>query len=343
MAALTVAQAMVSRRRREPSSQRAVSAFGQNLGASFLNVIVALGALGFVSFYVGLAGYAAATLLNVPGWVGALLIAGGLYTVNAVGLDRWNSLVWLTAISTSGVAIFAFYSVGTRWAPDATSSLDVGGFLWAIGSILAYGMFFALRSGDFSWDLDRDEDVVKAGLTLFVPLVIFLFIGALVYRAAGDYNIADVLARKQSIWLSNVLLIISVIAPVMSGFHSGGLAIPTFSPVSKRGSAILIATLAFVFGTLRFDRELLLFLDLLGAFIAPALAVMLMVALFKNSTTPTAALAAWALGSAAALLSKWQGQLSPVLVGGAVSALMLCLFVGWARVSVRLRLNQQKP
>ncbi len=335
MAALTVAQAMVSRRRREPSSQRAVSAFGQNLGANLLNVIVALGALGFVSFYVGLAGYAAATLLNVPGWLGALLVAGGLYVVNAAGLDRWNSLAWLTAISTSGVAIFAFYSVGTAWAADTTSSLGADGFLWAIGSILAYGMFFALRSGDFSWDLDRDEDVVKAGLTLFIPLVIFLFIGALVYRAAGDYNIADVLARKQSIWLSNVLLIISVIAPVVSGFHSGELAIPTFSPMGKRGSAILIATLAFVFGTLRFDHELLLFLDLLGAFIAPALAVMLLVALWKNATSPAAALGAWALGSAAALLSKWQGALSPVLVGGGVSVLVLSLFVASARVAIR--------
>lgn len=335
LAALTVAQALVSRRRREASTERAVTAFGANLGAISLNLIVAVGTLGWFSFYAGLAGFAAATLFGLPGWAGALAVAAGLYIVNAVGLDRWNSLVWVTAISTIGVALFALHSVGTAWAPDRATGIGPGEFLWGTGSVVAYGLLFALRSGDFSWDLDRDGDVLKAGLSLYLPLVVFLAIGALVYRAAGDYNIADVLSRNESAWLGNVFLIISVIAPAMSGFHSGSLAIPTFSPLGKRSSAVLIAALGFVLGALRFDRQLLLFLDLLGSFMAPALVVMLLMALWKHSPSRAAALVAWMLGSAAALLDKWQGELSPVLVGGVVSLAAMSLSTGWSYLAAR--------
>lgn len=329
---ITILQAAVSRRRRERSNERAVSTFGNNLGSIFFNLVVALGAVGFIGFYVGLAGFAAATLLNLPGFVGALLVAAGLFVVNSAGLDRWNSLVWLTAISTIVVTLFTFYSVGTAWAPDRTGSIEIAPSLWAIISIVNYGLFFALRSGDFSWDLDRDDEVVKAGLSLCIPLMIFLFIGALVYRAAGDYNIADILSRSHSAWLGNLFLIISVIAPVMSGFHSGSLAIPAFLPLGKRGSAALIAALGFVLGALRFDRQLLFFLDVLGAFIAPALVVMLLAAWLKNHVTHATALAAWLIGSIAALAAKWQGELSPVLVGAGVSMAVLVVSAGWARL-----------
>jgi purine-cytosine permease-like protein len=185
--------------------------------------------------------------------------------------------------------------------------------------VVAYGLLFAVRVGDFAWDLERDDDVFKAGLSLYIPLVIFLSIGALTYRAVGDWNIADVLARSESTALGNIFLIISVIAPAMSGFHSGSLAIPTFTPLGKRGSTILIAVLGFALGAVRFDRQLLLFLDLLGSFLAPALVVMLLMAVLKNSPSRTAALVAWMAGSAAALVVKWQGEISPVLVGIAVS------------------------
>jgi purine-cytosine permease-like protein len=335
LAGLTMAQAFVCRRRREPSTVRAVNSFGPNWGSTLLNVIVALGTLGWFSFYAGLAGFAMATLVDLPGWLGALIISVGLYLVNILGLDRWNALVWVTALSTVGVAAYAMYSVGTTWAPDRTASIGAGEFLWAIGSVVAYGLLFAVRVGDFAWDLERDDDVLKAGLSLYIPLVIFLSIGALTYRAVGDWNIADVLARSESTALGNIFLIISVIAPAMSGFHSGSLAIPTFTPLGKRGSTILIAVLGFALGAVRFDRQLLLFLDLLGSFLAPALVVMLLMAVLKNSPGRAAALVAWMAGSAAALAAKWQGEISPVLVGIAVCLVAFggCILV--ARLSSR--------
>lgn len=334
LTALTVAQAVVSRRRRQPSTARAVDAFGPHRGSALLNLIVALGTLGWFSFYVGLAGTSLASLLHVPGWVGAFLVALGLFLFNIMGLDRWNVLVWLTALLTLGVALFALLSVGTQWTPDTTAALGVGQVLWGAGGVVAYGLLFALRVGDFAWDLDQDEDVFKAGLALFLPLLVFLSIGALTYRAVGDWNIADVLARSQSATLGSIFLVLSVIAPSLSGFHSGSLAMSSISPVGKRAGAVLIAALGFLLGALRFDHQLLLFLDVLGALIAPALVVMLLVAI-ANQTSGTRALAAWLTGGAASIWSILQRSLSPIAVGAAVSIAMLGILIGWAHVMVR--------
>lgn len=319
LAGLTVAQGVESRRRRENSTGRSLSAFGTNWGATLLNLIVVLGTLGWFSFYCGLAGSSVANLFNLPPWVGSLVIALGLLILHEIGLDRWNFLVWLTAISTLGVAVFAFVNAGSGWAPDQPATFGVGEFLWGLGSVIAYGLLFALRVGDFSWDLDGDADVVKSGVALLLPLVLFLGIGALTYRAVGDWNMADVLARSKSAALGNIFLILSIIAPALSSPHSGGLAVSSFTPLSRRAGAVLICALGFVLGAARFDRQLLLFLDLLGAFIAPALVVMLLMAGLKNSPGNRVALLAWLAGSAAALLAKSQPQLSSALVGMAVS------------------------
>lgn len=325
LAALTVSQAVVSRRRREASARRAVSAFGHNFGAVLLNLIIALGSLGWYGFYAGLAGFAAATLLHLPGWVGSLCIVAALYVVYVIGLNRWNSLVWLTAVSTICVALFALLTAGTRLAPDRVTTMSIGGFIWGAGIVITYGLLFALRVGDFSWDLSSDRDVIKSGLALFVPISLFMLIGAVVYRATGDYNIADVLARNRSAELGNLFLILAVIAPSMSGFHSANLVLAA-SPAGKRLGPVVISLLGFVLGALRFDHELLLFLDVLGAFIAPALVVMLSIALLKRDFSRRAAIIAWLVGSAVALATKYSTHLSPALAGAAVS---VAIFAGW--------------
>jgi hypothetical protein len=62
---------------------------------------------------------------------------------------------------------------------------------------------------------------------------------------------------------------------------------------------------------------------------------MLLMAWLKNHPSRAAALAAWLLGSVAALFSKWQGELSPVLVGAGVSIAVLGFAAGWARLVAR--------
>lgn len=338
LAALAVAQAMVSRSRREASSARAVSSFGPNLGAVLLNLVVALGALGWFGFYAGLAGFAAANLLGLAGWTGSLLIVALFFAVYIIGIDRWNSFVWLTAVSTICVALFALHSAGTHLAPDHVARLPAGAFLWGAGSVVTYGLLFALRSGDFAWDFATSGDVVKSGLALFVPTAIFMLIGAIVYRTAGDDNIADVLARTQSPAVANLFLILSTIAPSMSGFHSANLVIGSTTRTAKLLGTALICLLGFVLGALRFDHELLLFLNVLGAFIAPALLVMLEVAFLGKGGRRVGALASWLLGSATGLVLMALGSASAVWIGAAAGSLS---FLVWGGVGQGMRRSHE--
>lgn len=334
LASLTVAQGIVSQRRREASARRAVTAFGPGFASVLLNVIIALGSLGWFGFYAGLAGFAAANLLELPPWAGTVLVVILLYLVYIIGLNRWNSFVWLTAVSTICVAIFALHSAGTRLSPDTVTRLSAGSFVWGAGAVITYGMLFALRVGDFSWDLHTSVDVVKSGLALFIPITAFMLIGAVVYRATGDYNIADVLAKNQSATLGNLFLIISVIAPSMSGFHSAQLVVASSRTGAHLG-AVVIALFGLGLGILRFDHELLLFLDVLGAFIAPALVVMLIIALIKKGFSRTGAIVSWLFGSAIALATKYSGDLSPVLVGAAVSIVFFSAWIGVSGLHAR--------
>lgn len=324
--ALAVAQGVVSRRRREALAKRAASTFGAGLGAGLLNLAMALGMIGWVGFYAGLAGFSLANLLHVPGWAGALIVALVLWALNEIGLDRWNLLVWVTALSALGAAIVALVIVGRSVAPTGQEpSTGLPGFLWGTASVATYGILFAMRTGDFTWDLEADSDVHKAGISFLVPLLIFLGVGALLYRMVGDWNLADILARHRSAVLGHLFLVLSIVSPALSGIHSGALALESLSPLKRRYSAGVICAVSFALGAVRFDRRLLLFLDVLGAAIPPALVVMLLTALLAEKPSASTALVAWVTGAVVAIVLELLGQPAHIVVGVAVSAGVLLI------------------
>jgi len=331
LTALAVAQGVSSRRRREPLSRQAANTFGPGAGAGLLNAVMALGMMGWVSFYVGIAGFSLANLLGLPGWAGSLLVAAILLALSEMGLDRWNQLVWLTTLSALGAAIFALVVVGARPVTESMTGIHLDGLLWGVGSVVAYGIVFAVRAGDFTWDLRADSDVYKAGTMLLFPLLIFLGIGAVLYRTVGDWNLADILANTPSAALGHLFLILSIVAPALSGFHSGTLAIKNLVPLSRRQSNGLICAVAFLLGATRFDHQILLFLDLLGAVLPPVLVVMLLMPILEGKVSRVTALAAWLLGAVTAVLLKLQGQTAHMVVGAIVSIATLVIMANRSR------------
>lgn len=327
LTALAVAQGAVSRQRREPLAQRASSTFGAGLGAGLVNLAILLGMIGWASFYVGIAGFSLATLLSLPSWAGAFLVVLALWALNELGLDRWNLLVWITTFSALGAAIFALVIMGARPTSGGEAGVSLREFLWGTGSVVTYGIVFAARAGDFTWDLEADSDVYKAGLALLVPLLIFLGIGAGLYQMVGDWNLADILAQHQSAGLGHLFLILSIIAPALSGLHSGALALESLASLNSRQSAGLICSASFVLGATRFDRWLLSFLDVLGAAIPPALVIMLLTAVLADKPRRSTALAAWTAGAVVSVILKLQGQLAHMVVGAGVSIAVLLIGV----------------
>lgn len=323
LAALAVTQGILSRHRRHPLVERAEATFGAGAGATLLNAAIALAMIGWMSFYVGLAGAALATLADVPGWLGALGIALAMLALTELGVSRWNLLVWITGLSALGAAIFALRAIGASPSWHRGTEIRLAELLWGIGGVVAYGIVFATRSSDFTWDLEADADVVKAGFALAIPLVIFLAIGAILYASVGDWNLADVLAQHESAWLGNLFLVLSIVAPGLSSVHSGALALESLISIHKRQSAILICGVGFVLGAIRFDRRLLTFLDVLGAAIPPALIVMLVTAMLPRRLSRMTTLTAWLLGAAVAITLKVQGELSHMVAGAGASAVVL--------------------
>jgi len=321
---LAVAEGTIGRRRREPLAKRASSTFGPGMGAGLLNLVMALGVIGWGSFHVGIAGFSVAHLFHLPIWLGALAVASLGFIFSEWGLNRWNSLVWITTMAAVGLALVALVAVGAAPSVETTTpGLGLHSLLWVTGSVVAYAILFALRSSDFTWDLNTDSDVFKDGLSLFILLIISLSIGAILYQATGDWNIADILAKTHLASLGQLFLIVSVASPVLSGLHSGSLALVSLTSLSKRQSVGLICTVNFILGAIRFDHQLLPFLSLLGAVLPTALVVMLAAATLRPKPSRTATLAAWLLASGVAILFKLQGGLIHIAVGVFVSIVVL--------------------
>jgi cytosine permease len=320
---LAVAQGVVSRRRGEPLGPRAVGTFGASPGARLLSLAVALGMVGWIGFYASMVGYSWTSYLGLPLWLGALAVAVGMFALSLLGIDRWNLLVVVTTLSTLAVAMLAL-NASPRPSLEATSQSEgFLGLLWGTGAVVSYGVLFALRVGDFTWDLEADSDVWKDSAGLLMPLLIFLGIGVYAYSTLGEWNLAEILARSHSPLVGNAFLLLSVVGNAMGAFHSGSLAIQSLIPVGRRWAAALIALIGFALGVTRFDRQLLLFLDLLGAVIPSALVVMLLVIMLARKPSVGSALLAWLVGAGAAVLLKVQGYQYHMLVGISVSIALL--------------------
>lgn len=323
---LSVTQGLIGRRRGQRLNQIAGATFGTTWGASLLNLLMALGMMGWGGFHGGVSGASAAHLFHLPGWLGALLIVTTLFILTELGVNRWSALLWLTTGAALALTLFALSMVKLDLSTSqGTGAATAGEWLWALGTLIAYATLFSLRSPDFTWDLASDADVIKANLCLFFPLIFSMGVGALLYRATGHWNIADILTATRSATLGHLFLLIAVASPLLSGLYSGALALASVTRIQLRYSTALMCSLIFVLAATRFDQQLLPFLGLIGAALGPALAVVLLTQRLRTKTTTKIALSAWLTGAIGALLSQLQGQSVAILLGTLVSTAMLFL------------------
>jgi len=332
---LTTSQGLIGRRQRQQLAQIAAGTFGAKWGAGLLNLLMVIGMIGWGGFQGGVSGASAAQLFQLPGWAGALLIIIVLYVMSEFGISRWAALAWVTTGSAVALTIFTLLAVDlTPTAARASEPPSVALWLWAFGTIVSYATLFSLRNPDFSWDLESDAGVVKANLFLLFPLLFAMLAGALLYRATGNWNIADVLNQAQWAELGHIFLLVSVISPLISGWYSGSLALSSVTPLSIRQSTILICILGFVLAATRFDQQLLPFLGVLGASLSPALFTILTARLFSTRLSTNKTLAAWLVGAAVAILFQTQGMVIHIFMGAFASiscVVALQWFDGWRK------------
>lgn len=333
--AISLAQGIMGQQRRERLAQLSISTFGRT-GATLINLLMAIGLVGWSGFHGGVSGASVAALFNLSGWLGALLVFVFLFLLNSLGINRWAALTWVTTGAALALTVFALVSVGVDGGstPQATvmvpSTLTAGTVLLAVSTIIGYATLFSLRTPDFTWDFATAADVVKVQLFLFFPLLFAMGVGAYLFHATGNWNIADILAQTQSAALGHIFLIVAVVSPLISGWYSGAFALSYLTPLKPNQSILLICLLGYFLAATRFDQQLLPFLGYLGASLGPALAILLIIHGRRPSAGTQHALIAWLAGAIPAIILHAQGQAYHLFVGAgvAVGILMLLRFVG---------------
>ncbi len=338
---LSMGQGLLGHRRRKRLAEIATATFGKT-GAGLINLLMAVGLVGWSGFHGGVAGASVAELLQLPGWLGALLIIALLYLLNSWGINRWAALTWVTTGAALALTIFALTTIdlnsavqfaagSEQTAAQSNGTLTVGNTLLAISTIIGYATLFSLRTPDFTWDFATGRDVVKVKLFLFFPLLFATGAGALLYFATGSWNIADLLTQTGSAAIGHIFLIVAVVSPLISGWYSGAFALSHLTPLRPNQSTLLICLLGFLLAATRFDQQLLPFLGYLGASLGPALVVILLTQQLRPKPRSPRALLAWLVGAGSAVLLHALQQPLHLLVGSLVSTIMLLLC--WQRDS----------
>lgn len=323
---LCTGQGLLGWRRRQRLSQIASATFGSAWGAGLLNLLMAIGMVGWGGFQGGVSGASAAQLFNLPGWAGALLVVVGLYILSEFGVNRWAALAWMTTGAAIALTLFALVSVDLSVPTDSQiKPVSLGSWIWVSGTIISYATLFSMRNPDFTWDLATRGDVLKANLFLFFPMLFSMGVGALLFRSTGDWNIADVLTQARSAALGHIFLIIAVISPLISGWYSGALALSNLTPLTQRQSTILICAMSFILAVTRFDQLLLPFLGYMGAMLVPALIIILLTNALPDRPRVEHAFMAWMAGAAVAILLQLSGQASHLAAGVLCSVVVLLL------------------
>lgn len=309
---------------RHPGSKGASSlvelarrSFGERAGPKAIGLLVALGVVGWTGFYIGIASGAISELAEIPVPPIALASAATLWLIHRSGRNIWDAMVALTGVAALLVAGLVFVGIPAEDVSGDVSSLRLPETLGGAGAVVAYAAVFAVRVADFTWDVERDRDVIRAAIVMVLTLVVFVGLGAAIYLRAGAWDFADFTNRTSQPLAAVALLALSAIAPSVSALHSGGLALRTLWNRSVGAGAAVVALVGGVLGGWRFDLMLLPFLGVLGVVIPPVLGVMLV---RREGQPPVDAWSAWTAASLAGATASLMGLPGSVAIGLCVSA-----------------------
>ncbi len=326
LASLAVICGIIGRRYRATFARWSAHTFGLGVGAVLLNLMMALGMSGWGGFQMGLGGTSFGNLFGLPWWGGPLAMAILIVVLGNLNVNRWNVFVWLTTLSALALAVTALVAVGLRPSLEyVTEPFSAERAFWVVGSIISFASLFSLRSTDFTWDLASDRDVIIDGLCFLGVFLISLVIGIQLFRTTGDWDLAQILAGTPLAILGQIFLFVSLLSPALSTMHSGALAWAEILPLKYWQGSLILVGIGLILGLLRFDRELLTFLDWVGAILPPAMVVMIISAWWVKKPPPRLTLFAWLVGAATAMAFKLNGQIIHLAAGAIVSYGVLVL------------------
>lgn len=334
LAALAGTQGIVGQRTGQPLAAITARVLG-TAGSRWVGSIVMLVMmLGWFGVNVGIAGAATGRLLGIGDLAGIVLFGLALLWIalRGLGVLSWTGFA-------AGIAAAALAGYGMYLVLDGREVTLAGGFtadrpfslLAGITLMVGYGSAFSLRAPDFTHDLSRTGQVVGcAAWGLFVPLVGFGLLGALLYATTGNWDLAEALRALDSSRLAYLFVAVGFIGSVLTNIWSGGLALCDVSPrVRPRVGMALVAAIGGLLAIAGIADLALNWLTLM-ALSAPGLVVLCVIALPGRDATPVswriAPLTAWVIGIVCAISLQLAGFIIALPAAAAVPAVayLLC-------------------
>ncbi len=324
---LAVGQGMLGQRLGLPLAGVVAGPLGAEGSRRVASLAMLVMMLGWFGVNVGVAGTATARLIGIPDIAGMVLFALLALAMTWRGI---GSLSW--AALAAGVATVILAGWGMHLASDAhgltltsaRTATDPISPIEAASLMVGYGAAFALRTPDFTIDLERRRQVLWCGLAgLSAPLIAFALAGATLQAATGTWDLADVMQALGSSTAAYLFIAVGFFGSVMSNLFSGSLALQGAVPIGHRRGMLVVLGIGLVLAGSGFSDRMPAYLVAM-AVLAPGLAVLCWWAWSRLSAPPGGwvryGLAAWgvsvAIGMALHLSGSGWGALAAVTVTG---------------------------
>lgn len=232
-------------------------------------VLIAVAMAGWLAFNAGLGGTALAALTGTPRPVGVLVFGLPLLALTLTGMRRWNLVA--VAAMVCAVALVGQVAVGAATDPAALTPVtlavrDPWIGLGDIAAFIGYVSVFAVRGPDFTAGLPGPRDLALCIGLLVIPLVAVVVLGALMWTVAGH---ADLVAELERSPLGTALVTLAMVAPALTAFFSGGLALVSVTGTPFWVGTTVIAAPSLLLAAFGFAHQLLPLLSVLGASLPP--------------------------------------------------------------------------
>lgn len=327
LAALAVGQGMLGQRLKLPLGGVVAGPLGVEGSRRIASLAMLVMMIGWFGVNVGVAGTATGRLLGIPDVAGMILFA---FLALAMTWRGIGSLSW--AALAAGIATVTLAAWGMHLASDAhglalesaRTATDPISPIEAASLMVGYGAAFALRTPDFTIDLERRRQVLWCGLAgLAAPLTAFALAGATLQAATGTWDLADVMKALGSSTGANLFIAAGFFGSVMSNLFSGSLALQGAVPVEHRRGMLAVLGIGLVLAASGFSDRMPAYLVAM-AILAPGLAVLCWWAWPRLTAPPSGwvryGLAAWgasvAIGMTFSLFGSGSGALAAVTVTG---------------------------
>ncbi len=349
LAAIAVTQGLIGQKTRSALLSITSGPLGLLGSRRFASPAILAMMLGWFALNVSVAGTALGRLIGVPDRVGMALVALGMLSVTWFGV---NALSW--SALAAGIATVLIAVEGIRIVVSERDLTLIGdgralepiGVVPSVALVLGYGAAFALRTPDFTHDLERPRQVIWCALAgLAAPLVLFGLVGAALQQSTGTWNLADVLRDLGSPTIAYLFVAIGFTGSVMSNLYSGALSLSDVAPrIGYRIGLCLVAVVGTALAALHFSRWMLPYLTTM-ALAGPPLAAICWIHTWGrrsprgNLNWRAAGIASWAAGLVVGLglNAAGVGVALPAGILAAAGAYLAATWLGYSPVNLGAR------